>query len=93
MIYAKEFDRASYEKMISLVSKLKVKYRPTKIYVDASKPEFIKSLKSIFNEQTNYDKVIDSVRKQRIDFEYRMFAIPVSSNEFGKELLGRFNPN
>jgi hypothetical protein len=36
--------------MISLVSRLKIQYRPLKIYVDASKPDFIKSLKSMFNE-------------------------------------------
>lgn len=89
VIYAKEWDRASYEQMISLVSRLKVQYRPIKIYVDASKPDFIKSLKSLFNEQIDYDKVLEYARKQRIDYEYRMFVIPVSFNEYGKELLGR----
>ncbi len=90
VIYAKEFERASYEEMISLVSRLKVQYRLIKIYVDASKPDFIKSLKSLFNEQIDYDKVMENARKQRIDYEYRMSVIPVSFNEFGKELLGRF---
>lgn len=49
VIYAKEFNRASYENMLLEVSRLKVQYRPQKIFVDGSKPDFIKSLKSLFN--------------------------------------------
>ena len=46
VIYAKEWDKPSYEAMINLVSRLKVQYRSGKIYVDGAKPDFIKSLKS-----------------------------------------------
>lgn len=59
-IYSKEYERPSYEGMIDLISKLKVQYRPGKIYVDAAKPDFIKSLKSLFNETIDYDKIIES---------------------------------
>lgn len=52
VIYAKKFDRASYEKMISLVTRLKVQFRPTKISIHGSKPDIMKSLKSLLNEQS-----------------------------------------
>jgi len=90
VIYAKEFDRPSYEQMIRLVTQLKVQYRPHKIYVDGSKPDFIKSIKIQFNENVNYESVIEQANRDKIDYEYRMFVIPISFNEWGKELLGRF---
>ncbi len=84
------FDKPSYEAIINLVSTLKVRCRPGKIYVDGAKPDFIKSLKSMFNEPINYDKIIERARKDKVDYEARMFVVPVSFSEWGKELLGRF---
>ena len=48
VIYAKEWDKPSYEAMINLVSKLKVQYRPGKIYVDGN-----------LSEENNYLGIID----------------------------------
>jgi hypothetical protein len=90
VIYAKEFDKPSYEAMINLISKLKLQYKPGKIYVDTSKPDFIKSLKYLFNQPVDYDKIIARAKHDEIDYEHRMFVVPVSFNKFGKELLGRF---
>jgi hypothetical protein len=56
----------------------------------SGKPDFIKSLKVQFNENTNYESVIDQANREKIDYEYRMFVIPINFNEYGKELLGRF---
>lgn len=63
VIYAKEWDKPGYEAMINLVSRLKVQYRPGKIYVDGAKPDFIKSLKSMFNEPIDYNKIIYALEK------------------------------
>ena len=90
VMYAKEFEKASYEQMLFEVSRLKTIYRPGKIYVDGSKPDFIKSLKSMFNEQQDYDKVIERAKHDKIPYEKRMFVIPISFNEHGRLLLGRF---
>ena len=90
VIYAKEFDRPSYEDMIHLVSALKVQYRPGKIYVDGAKPDYIKSLKSLFNESVEYDKVIQRAKTAKVDYDKWMYVVPVSFAEHGKELLGRY---
>lgn len=58
--------------------------------MDGAKPDFIKSLKTQFNEYTEYQKIIEQANHEKIDPEYRMFVIPVNFNEYGKELLGRF---
>lgn len=90
VLYAKEFERSSYENMINEVTKLRYTYKPNKIYVDAAKPDFIKSLKIQFNETTNYEQIIADAKRDKADYEYRMYVIPISFNEYGRELLGRF---
>jgi hypothetical protein len=90
VMYAKEYDRPSYEQMIQLIAQLRYTYKPNKIYVDGAKPDFIRSLKLQFNETTNYEDIMDQASREKVDYEYRMYVIPISFNEFGKELLGRF---
>ena len=53
VIYAKEFETASYENMLNLISQLKVQYRQGKIYIDGSKPDFIKSVGEAQDRQNN----------------------------------------
>ena len=88
--YAKEWDRPSYENMVSLVARLHYTYKPRKIYVDAAKPDFIKSLKVELNETTNFEKVMEDAKREKVDYEHRMKVCPIAFNEHGKELLGRF---
>jgi len=76
--------------MIQLCAELRYRYQPHKIYVDSSKPDFIKSLKIQFRENTNYEAVIEQSNRHKVDYEYRMYVVPVSFNEYGKLLLGRF---
>jgi hypothetical protein len=90
VLYAEEFDRPSYEQMISKIAELRYRYKPNKIFVDGSKPDFIKSLKILFRETSDYQSVIEQANREKADHEYRMYVIPVSFSEFGKELLGRF---
>jgi len=90
VMYAQEFDRPSYESMIYKIGELKHKYNPQKIFVDAAKPDFIKSLKIQFNESTNYEQIMQDSAREKIDYEFRMYVIPISFSVFGKELLGRF---
>ncbi len=90
VIYCKEFERPSYEDMLNLAVQLKGTYRPQKIYVDAAKPDFIKSLKIQTREQTDYDTVIARAKHDKVDYEYRMRIVPINFNEWGKDLLGKF---
>jgi hypothetical protein len=90
VLYTIEKDRPGYESMIQLVNRLKVEYKPAKIFVDGSKPDFIKSLKIQFGENTDYEGVIENANRDKIKFEHRMLVIPVSFGEYGAELLGRF---
>jgi len=90
VMYAKEFNRPSYEEMIRLATELRYRYKPNKIYVDGAKPDFIKSLKIQFRENIDYESVIERANREKIDYEYRMDVIPILFNLYGKELLGRF---
>lgn len=90
VMYAKEWDRPSYESMISEITKLRYEYKPNKLYVDGAKPDLIKSLKIQFNESTNYEQIIADAKRDKADYEYRMYVIPINFNEYGAELLGRF---
>jgi hypothetical protein len=90
VLYAKQWDRPSYEQMINEVTKLRYQYKPTKIYVDGANPDFIKSLKIQFNETADYESIIEQANHEKIDPEYRMHVCPVSFSQYGKELLGRF---
>ncbi len=90
VLYAKEWVRENYERMIELVGQLRLQYKPNKIYVDGAKPDFIKSLKIQFGETTNYEKLVDESKKDKQDPEYRMYVVPINFNEYGKLLLGRF---
>jgi terminase large subunit-like protein len=89
VMYLKEFTRASYEAMINLIVQLNNIYRPQKIYVDGSKPDFIRSLKVQLNENAEYEQLIQIARREKTDYEYMMRVVPVSFNEFGTELLGK----
>jgi len=89
VVYAKEFERPSYEDMLSFAVQLRGTYKPQKIYVDGAKPDFIKSLKVQVREQTDYDIVIARAKHDKIDYEYRMRVVPINFNEWGADLLGR----
>jgi hypothetical protein len=89
VVYAKEFERPSYEDMLSLAIQLRGQYRPQKIYVDGAKPDFIKSLKVQVREPSDYDRIIAQATHDKVDVEYRMKVIPINFNEYGRELLGR----
>ncbi|HJR84993.1 MAG TPA: hypothetical protein VJ772_06445 [Nitrososphaeraceae archaeon] len=90
VMYAQQFDKASYEAMITKVTQLRYKYKPQKVYVDKANPEFIKSLKTQFNETQNYEQIIEQATRDKINYEHRMFVVPISFNEKGSELLNRF---
>jgi hypothetical protein len=76
--------------MISFCSQLRIKYGPSKIYVDGAKPDFIKSLKVHCEEAIDYERIIEESKRDKVSYEYRMFVCPINFNEHGKELLGRF---
>ena len=89
VVYSKEWEKPSCESMIHEVSRLKMQFKPARIYCDGSNPNFIKSLKSLFNEQQDYDKVIERARKSKIEYYKWMYVVPVNFNEYGRELLER----
>jgi len=89
VVYAKEFERPSYEDMLNLAVQLRGQYKPTKIYVDAAKPDFIKSLKIQVHEPSDYERIMAQAKHDKVNFEHRMKVIPINFNEYGKEMLGR----
>jgi hypothetical protein len=75
--------------MLNLVSKLRVTYRPQKIYVDGSQVDFVKSLKGQFQEAQDYDRIIKQATHDKVNFWHRMNIVPVNFNTYGPELLQR----
>jgi hypothetical protein len=90
VLYARQYEKASYEAMIQLVTQLRYKYKPQKVYVDKANPDFIRSLKTQFNESQDYESIIQDANRDKVNYEHRMFVCPVSFNEKGSELLNRF---
>jgi hypothetical protein len=90
VLYAKQWDRPSYEDMINQVVRLKFEYNPTKIYIDSANPDFIKSVKIQFRDNPDFESVIEQANHEKVDYEYRMQVIPVSFSQHGKDLLGRY---
>lgn len=90
VLYASQFDRPSYEEMISLVVKLRYQYRPTKIFIDSANPDFIRSVKIQLQETSDFERIIEQANLEKVDPEYRMHVIPIAFSQWGKELLGRF---
>jgi hypothetical protein len=88
--YAQQEEKASYEKMIELVTQLRYMYKPQKVYVDKANPDFIRSLKTQFNESQKYEEIIEQANRDKVNYEHRMSVVPVSFNEKGSELLNRF---
>jgi len=80
VVYSKEWEKPSYESVIHEVSRLKMQFKPAKIYCDGSNPNFIKSLKSNFNEAQDYDKVIERARKSKSQYYKWMYVVPINFN-------------
>jgi hypothetical protein len=69
VLHAEEHQRATFENMISTVSDLLQKYGRSinKIYVDASNPAFIRSLKVQLGEDDEYEEIIKDYKKKGWD--------------------------
>jgi hypothetical protein len=89
-IYANETANANYQSMVDLCVQLRYTYKPVKIFVDANRPEFIKSLKVALHENPEYKPIMEQAKKDKVSHDYRMFVVPISFNEYGAELLGAF---
>jgi hypothetical protein len=92
VLHAEEYQRATFENMISTVSDLLQKYGRSinKIYVDASNPAFIRSLKIQLGEDEYYEEIISDYRKKGWDHETGdvMTVIPVPFSTQHKAMLG-----
>ena len=89
VLYAKEFHEASYEQMVNLCLQLKYQFKPQRLYVDGSRPDFCRSLKTQVGESTEYEKVMELAATQKVRYSDRMFVVPINFNEDGRDLLGR----
>ncbi|PWU81187.1 MAG: hypothetical protein DLM72_08320 [Candidatus Nitrosopolaris wilkensis] len=81
VLYAQEFERSDYNQMLNKVWDLNLKYQPTKIYIDASSPEFIRSIKDQIGEDSNYEEAIARYKLMKVDFTNNMKVIPVNFRE------------
>lgn len=91
VVYSKEWEKPSYESMIHEVSRLKMQFKPARIYCDGSNPNFIKSLKSLFNEQQDYDKVIERARKSKIEYYKWMYVFRSTLTNTAVNSLSAYN--
>jgi hypothetical protein len=92
VLYANEFERPRYEEMLNEVSDLYQSYTNIKnIFVDASSPELISSLKrEIAHERDNWAWVQEKMaycKKHHLDLNRHMKVVPVPFSSEGKNML------
>ena len=92
VLYADEFERPRYEDMINKVADLYNSFTNIKnIFVDASSPELISSLKSeVANERDNWAYVQEKMaycKKHHVDINRHMKVVPVPFSSEGKNML------
>ena len=98
IVYADEFERPSFNKIISIVMKLIKHFNITfrnggRIYVDVSNPPVISTLKEALNEDPDYTKQISYYKhmfKTNYDLEVlqdNMFVIPVPFSNMHRTML------
>jgi hypothetical protein len=94
VIYSKQFGNSSTEKMIDHAWNLIRKYNfnlnngSNKVFVDASQPGFIRSLKNSVGEFTQYEYFVEKAKKDKWPLYNYMNIVPVSFGERHKAMLG-----
>jgi hypothetical protein len=92
VLYANEFERPRYEEMLNKVSDLYQYFTNIKnIFVDASSPELISSLKrEVTDERDNWAWVQEKMaycKKNHLDINRHMKVVPVPFSSEGKNML------
>jgi hypothetical protein len=95
VLYAEEFGKATTEGMLDNIRKIRQRFMifgdNYRIYVDASNPAFIRSLKLDIGEYVDYEKQQLQHEQDKGDIhklEYYMKVVPVSFNKYGRFMLG-----
>jgi hypothetical protein len=94
VIYSKQFENSSTEKMVShtwnLIKQFKLNDKATsKVFVDASKPGFIRSILITLGEFQNYEVWVEKSKRDNIPLYKLMHIVPVSfTGEKHKLMLG-----
>jgi len=91
ILEADEYQKATFENMLDVVNSLLRKYGRSinKIYVDASNPAFIRSLKILIGEDEYYEEIIKDYKSKGWDHETGdvMTVIPVPFSTNHKDML------
>jgi hypothetical protein len=94
VLYAEEFGKATTEGMLDNIRKIRQRFMifgdNYRIYVDASNPAFIRSLKLDIGEYVDYEKQVQHEQDKGDihKLEYYMKVVPVSFNKYGRYMLG-----
>lgn len=92
ILHAEQHERPDFNEMLSKIWSLMSEYefskKNGKIYIDASQPSVIKSLKLQLGESPDYDKVISYYKSQKWDWTKNMIVIPVNFSVEHKAMLG-----
>ena len=89
VLFAEEYEKATFENMVSNILGLLRKYGRSisKIFVDASNPAFIRSLKIAIGEPDDYENIIAEYRAKKWDWKSQMIVIPVAFSTEHKSML------
>jgi hypothetical protein len=92
VLYAEEFGKVTTEGMLEEIRKIRQRFMILgdnyRIYVDASNPAFIRSLKLDIGEYVDYEKQLHEEKGDIHKLEYYMKVVPVSFNKYGRFMLG-----
>ena len=85
IIFAEEYERPDFEKMVIKIASMLFKYRITKVYVDGSNPSFISSLKRRVGENPNCKEYTKEKLQNQI--HGRMVVCPVNFSQKHRDML------
>jgi hypothetical protein len=88
VLYADEFQRPDFNDMLNITVDLFSKFTVSNVYIDASNPSFIRSLKIAIGERQDYENEIAFYKKMNWNWRKHMTVIPISFNKEHKEMLG-----
>jgi hypothetical protein len=89
VLFSDEYERKSTNQMLAIVDNVYHTYRPRKIFVDYSNPDFIRDIKIQRGERPAFEPLLERAKKMKREPESYMQVVPIAFNKYGPSMLER----
>lgn len=89
VLLSDEHERKSTNQMLAIALNAIKTYRPRKIFVDYSNPDFIRDIKLQIGERSDFEPLLDRAKKMKREPEAYMQVVPIAFNKYGPMMLER----